>query len=348
MPRPAHGDQDIARGGPKPRWTGAPLRALAIGCALLGGAGPWRPPCAGAGTAAGPADIVEAEHAFCRAAVARGTRAGFLEYLAEEAVIFRPGPVNGRQWYLRQTPSPGVLKWEPEHFEVAPGGDLGYTTGPWEFWPDSLSREPSAYGHYVSIWHRTPQGAWKVVMDFGVSHPKPEQAAAVAPPGSAAPRTARDKRSRGAKGGHDEAEAESEARPGVAFGRGGQAILAGAERAYARDCAQHGRTSSFRAVADSAVRVLRAGAPPIVGRELANALLPDTLKLASWESIGSAVSRDGVIGFTYGVGRFAPRVWTDSTSADSATYARIWRRAQNRAWKVILDYAVPLRRPRSG
>lgn len=308
------------------------------------GAGPSGPPRAGAGSAPEPTGIVEAERAFCRAAVARGTRAGFLEYLAEESVIFRPGPVSGRQWYFRQTPSPGVLKWEPEHFEVAPGGDLGYTTGPWEYWPDSLSREPSAYGHYVSIWHRTPQGAWKVVMDFGVSHPKPENPTDVAPPGSAAPRAAGGKRSRGANGGHERADVEPEAKPPIAASKGGQAILVGAERAYARDCVQHGRSSSFRAVADSAVRVFRVGAPPILGRELANASLPDTLKLASWESIGGAVSRDGVIGFTYGVGRFAPRVWTDSTSADSASYVRIWRRAENRLWKVILDYAVPLRR----
>ena len=38
--------------------------------------------------------IVEAERAFARAAATKGTRDAFLEFLADDGIIFQPGPVN--------------------------------------------------------------------------------------------------------------------------------------------------------------------------------------------------------------------------------------------------------------
>jgi len=302
---------------------------------LLAAAAPQLPADPASEPAADPADLVAAERAFCRASIARGTRGASLEFLANEAVVFRPGPVNGRQWYLENPPPPGVLTWEPEYEELAASGDLGYTTGPWEYRPDSLGQPPVAFGHYVSIWHRRPPGTFKVVMDFGVTHPKLDPASAPPVPHHE-PRVQPPLKSR--RG--EQADPAEPAAP--ASVRGGHAILLSADRAYALECAKRGRTGAFAVHSEDGVRVYRAGALPIVGRDRANSSLPDTLKLRAWEPIGGATSHDGQLGFTYGVGQFAPRDWTHS-SVDSAVYVRIWRRARDRSWKVILDYAVPLR-----
>ena len=86
-------------------------------------------------------DLVEAERGFAKAATTDGMRDAFLAVLSEDAVLFRPDPVSGRDWFEANPPPPGVLAWEPVHAEVSKAGDLGYTTGPWRY--DLKSRERS-------------------------------------------------------------------------------------------------------------------------------------------------------------------------------------------------------------
>src|SRR5262245_3867562 len=74
--------------------------------------------------------LVAAERAFSAAAVEHGMQAAFLEYLADGAIVFRPGPVNGRQSWKARNPK-GALVWGPSFAEISGAGDLGFTTGPW-------------------------------------------------------------------------------------------------------------------------------------------------------------------------------------------------------------------------
>ena len=98
--------------------------------------------------------LVEAERAFAAASLAKGTRAAFLEYLAEDSILFRPGLVAGKKWIEEHLAQPTLLTWEPVFADVAQSGDLGYTTGPWEIRPRSPQDKPTAYGQYVSMWKR--------------------------------------------------------------------------------------------------------------------------------------------------------------------------------------------------
>jgi ketosteroid isomerase-like protein len=119
------------------------------------------------------ASLVEAERAFAAASLAKGTRAAFLDFLAEDSILFRPGPVPGKKW-IEEHPAPDtLLTWEPAFAEVAQSGDLGYTTGPWEIRPSGPQDKPTAFGHFVSVWKRQTDGAWKVVVDLGISHAGP-------------------------------------------------------------------------------------------------------------------------------------------------------------------------------
>src|SRR5204863_1844536 len=112
--------------------------------------------------------LVQMEHDFAKAAAANGTRAAFLEFLAEDGIIFQPGPVNGKKfWTARQT-SKGLLSWEPVFADVSRAGDLGYTTGPWEYRPNGAGDRPAAFGQYFTIWKKQSNKSWKAVLDRGV------------------------------------------------------------------------------------------------------------------------------------------------------------------------------------
>ena len=116
--------------------------------------------------------LVEMEHAFAKAAATKGTRDAFLEFLADDGIIFQPGPVNGKKFWGERQPRNGLLSWEPIFADVSRAGDLGYTTGPWEFRPNGPDDQPVAFGQYFTIWKKQRDGSWKAVLDRGVSSEK--------------------------------------------------------------------------------------------------------------------------------------------------------------------------------
>src|SRR5437764_14297369 len=117
--------------------------------------------------------LVEMEHAFARAAAEKGTRDAFLEFLADDGIIFQPGPVNGKQFWQARTPRKGLLSWELIFADVSLAGDMGYTTGPYEFRPNGAGDKPTAFGQYFTIWKKQTDGSWKVALDRGTSNSQP-------------------------------------------------------------------------------------------------------------------------------------------------------------------------------
>src|SRR5216684_2628916 len=63
--------------------------------------------------------LVEMEHAFAKAAATKGTRDAFLEFLADDGIIFQPGPVNGKKFWTERQPRKGLLSWEPVFADVS-------------------------------------------------------------------------------------------------------------------------------------------------------------------------------------------------------------------------------------
>src|SRR5580765_4688792 len=117
--------------------------------------------------------LVAMERAFAKAAATKGTRDAFIEFLADDGIIFQPGPVNGKKFWSERQPRSGVLSWEPVFADVSRAGDLGYTTGPWEFRPNGPDDKPVAFGQYFTIWKKQADSSWKFVLDRGVSSETP-------------------------------------------------------------------------------------------------------------------------------------------------------------------------------
>ena len=117
-------------------------------------------------------EIMDADRAFSKLSEEQGFRTAFETYMADSAVIYRPGkePFKGHDQIMPLFPADaqGELTWEPYFAEAAESGELGYTLGKYEMrYTDEQGAEQVGTGHYVTIWKRQGDGSWKYVFDTG-------------------------------------------------------------------------------------------------------------------------------------------------------------------------------------
>lgn len=113
--------------------------------------------------------IFDAEKAFGQAAADEGVRSAYLQILADDGVIFRPGPVNGREfWESKQDGTGAALVRTPLFADIAANGMMGFVTGGWELYPKGRSGPRAAFGDYVTIWEKRADGKFKATLDIGV------------------------------------------------------------------------------------------------------------------------------------------------------------------------------------
>ena len=256
--------------------------------------------------------LVDMERAFARAAAIKGTRDAFIEFLADDGIIFQPGPVNGKKFWGERQPRKGLLSWEPVFVDVSRAGDLGYTTGPWEFRPNGPADQPVAFGQYFTIWKKQRDGSWKAVLDRGVTSEKslgrPELIYA---------------NSKGLGGGKDFDVAR------------GRAALITLEEEFSRSSAVSARTAFASYLADDS-RLLRQNTEPAIGKSAARALLPESGRALTWKAAMADVAKSGDLGYTYG----AFEVNTRGVTLQHGSYVRVWKKIKGK-WKVVADVLSP-------
>jgi len=255
------------------------------------------------GRAASPAEeVVKSEREFAAAALADGVRAAFLRYMAEDGIVFRPGPVNARDWYRDLPESDVTLRWQPTFAGASAAGDLGFTTGPWVLTRPDPESAP-LHGHYISVWRVQPDGPWRVVLDVGISHSDPgasgelvylEQgvsAAAESPPGES-----------------DE--------------------LAAAEGRLCRSTRNAGPVAAYRESADESLRLYVGGSLPHVGKAAALQILASFDPASSCEPPNVEISRSSDLGYAFHV--------DDSGGG----FVRLWRHGEA-GWRVVVVVLLP-------
>jgi hypothetical protein len=97
-------------------------------------------------------EMVKTEQAFSKMAAEKNARDAFMMFIADDGLMFRPGAVNGKKWMLENPLPPSdkksLLAWQPSYAGMAASGDLGFTTGPWEF--KTTSKTPSLWAMVIS------------------------------------------------------------------------------------------------------------------------------------------------------------------------------------------------------
>lgn len=265
--------------------------------------------------------IAETELAFAKKASDTTMAIAFLEYLHDEAVVFRPEPVNGKLWYSSRPPSSAQLKWWPIYVIASSTGDMGLSTGPYEFRTENSDTVPVYHGHFVSIWKRQADGKYKVMADLGNSHDKPEVRITEVTIGNASS-TAASKKS------------------GLAI-PSSEETLVQAESLYTATSSTEGALAGFERYFGDEVRVYRDGDYPFIGKASAVSMYRDSSLLISSQTTFSSVSQGDDFGYTYGITRQWNRKNSPTTGV-KLSYLRVWRRDFDGHWKVALDIALPM------
>lgn len=298
--------------------------------------------------AATPLDtLVAAERGFAARSAEAGMKQAFLANLADDAIIFRPGPIDGMPVWSARPESKSRLLWEPSWAEVAGNGDLGITTGPWIFEPADRDTV-LAQGHFMTMWKRTPGTPWMVALDLGIDHdPLPH-------------------------GGYGDVTFEAgvthapvtvtsdwpRAGVGVGIGVGSGAFgfglgtnmspqqkrdrimahentaMMNADRGYIFDRRGKGPAQALSRVAAPDVHVYRDGHPPARGPMEAIELLKSHPTAIELLPFGSHVASSYDLGYSYGLlltrEKGAPR-------PDTSGYVHVFRRDDGGRWKLIFD-----------
>jgi ketosteroid isomerase-like protein len=266
-------------------------------------------------------DMVKTEQAFSRTAAEKNTRDAFMEFIADDGLLFRPGAVNGKKWMLEH-PVPSsdkkpLLAWQPAFAGMAKAGDLGFTTGPWEFKSDIKDEKPAGYGHFVTLWKKQPDGSWRFVVDLGISHPQ-----------SGGPQTLWQPPAVPTKAIHKRVDIESTR----------QSLIL-RDKAFSDAGLTQGLVKAFVEFASPDVRLYRSDNLPYIGRAAAEQGLTAAKGNFVWTPIGSDASQSGDLGYTHGTYEATA---TDATKTviERGSYVRIWK--NEGGWKVIMDVTSPL------
>jgi ketosteroid isomerase-like protein len=258
--------------------------------------------------------LVDTEREFAKLSAARGMREAFLAYLADDSIVFRPGPVNGKKWITEQQIAPTTsLTWEPIYADVSLAGDFGYTTGPYEYKQEG---KPASYGYFVSIWKKQQDNKWKVVIDLGVPTPQTISPSLTLP---------KDKRKPGTKL-KGEAEIEKKA-------------LLNLDRDFSQLASRSGTGAAFREYLNENARLLRVNNQPLVGKKEINPTLSPHMDLLTLQPENSDVSQSLDMGYTYGT-YDTKKTLASTQIVGYGHYVRIWKR-KSKEWMLMLEVLSP-------
>jgi hypothetical protein len=275
-------------------------------------------PAAGAMTVA--EEVLAADAAFAARSVEAGQQVAFSETLADDAILFRPDPVPGREWLGSHEPATGNLNWVPAAAAASCSGASAVTTGRWQY-TNAAGGEP-VEGHYLTVWRRDGGGendaTWRVVLDHGIDHPSEaapsEPLAAVVeglwPASTAAPCT----------------------------GEGSLPDLVKAEQALNRWIGRKGLPAALRRAAVQGALAYRDDSAPMRIEEDWPSVDAHFGRRSDARSAGHIVDGASDLAATYGT-IVAPA--GEAGAVRKVLYIRVWRR-DGQQWRVAIDMETPL------
>ncbi len=247
--------------------------------------------------------MYDSERAFGQAVAEKGVKPAFLEFLADDAVIFRPEAVNGPEFLRSQSDRPpGVLKRTVTAGDISSNGMLGFTTGEWTLTQRTKTLSFDRVGQYATVWQKRQDGRYKAILDIEITHDPFEK---------------RKKK----KGSALPAVIETNFR--------GISVADAAMNFLKVSMTAKGLGGAYDKYADDDVRLLRDGMPPIEGRGRAKNELEKYVaidfpsKVSQFESANLAYS-------------WNPCSYADSNEGmEKGNCLHIWKLTGDK-WKIVL------------
>jgi ketosteroid isomerase-like protein len=258
--------------------------------------------------------VVQAESSFARTSMEKGMASAFTAFLSDDAVIFRPHPVNGQEWF-RSHPSPPIsLSWTPGFADVSVTGDLGYTTGPYVARAKTDPTASPAYGDFVTIWKKEGT-AWKVKLDLGISHQAPAVEAHLTPLA-------------------DNNRPSVIVRPDSGFRAAEWSKLRSIEQTSFGDSLHYVPIASLVSLLSPDARIFRPGHFPVVGSDSAKRFFDVRSGTFFRRFLGGALSRGADLAYTYGSYRLHEK---DAAEEKQGYYLTVWKKEGTGEWNIALD-----------
>jgi len=251
--------------------------------------------------------LAETEKSFARTASEKGTKAAFLEYTAPDGIMFSPNAVNAKEYWNARAESKGLLSWQPSFADISSNGVLGWTTGPWEFRPNGKADAPTAFGEFVTLWQKQPDGKFRFVLDIGISHEKAQV---------------------------EGVEWKSPADVGKEMNE--RRMSAGDSSNGFFQTANQNLAKAYKSYAANDIRVLREGKMPILGKDaFLSELKKDKASVAfAKRSVFFGAADLAYITNTYTLTR------ADKT-IEKGNFVQIWK-LRGGKWQIVLDIFNPL------
>ena len=251
--------------------------------------------------------VLKAELAFAKLAEEKGIRTAFLASLTEDARVFTPRMISAKAQYGPEPGDSGHLVWYPEAMGIAASGDLAWSLGPWTY-AMKKGGPVLVNGHFLSMWQKQADGAWKVEADIGVPHGAPETPA---------------RRFEAGKGA---------SAPGRALPPDATVALRQKEAALSAAWRLKGGTVLVPELAREA-RLLRPRAFPLGETAAIQRALEADRPGSTWEVPRVHVAPSGDLGWT--CGETGP-----DDQGRTASFLRVWI-LEGADWKVLFDVRLP-------
>jgi ketosteroid isomerase-like protein len=250
--------------------------------------------------------VVASERNFARNCFEHGIHESFLQFFADDSIIFAPAPTNGKAFYQKYEDKGLRLVWQPIFATVSNSGELGVTTGPWELRKSATDQTAIAFGQFVSIWKKQPGNSWKVMVDVGIDNPKP-----TGPP--------------------PEVQLSPPNEPSNTDISLRQRSLEQAEKNLANGLI----VDAGKAISDLAseeIRVFRNDSFPAVGNAAAKMMLNSDHRKSTRKISGGAMSASSDLAYRYGS-------YSDEhgNSSEPGYFLTIWKVDRAGDWKILLD-----------
>ena len=270
-----------------------------------------------AASAASPS-LIQNEYDFAKAAADHGVRDAFLMYLDKQAITLVPQPANAYQVYTARKPSNTKLSWYPSLALLSSSDDFGVDTGPWTATWTEKGKVQDAYGQWLTVWHRTKAGKWRILFDGGVDHAKP------AKPEPALARNAKVTKLPASGQAPDMQTLHSS--------------LERAEELFSNTATQSSRRASYEALGGPDIRLLEEGMEPVIGLQAVMKVIAGRPGGWQWVPSGGAVSNAGDLAYMYGV---IYGVNDDAHKQPLGSYMHVWCRVKGE-WKLLIDLELPV------
>jgi ketosteroid isomerase-like protein len=255
--------------------------------------------------------LVKAEREFAQTSKEKSTKEAFTTYMSDSGFIFQSGPVPGKKFWQEAEQGADLLTWEPVFADISSSGDMGYTTGPWEFRAKRSDADPAGTGYYVSVWKKE-KDEWKVALDIGISHAVSlliKETLHYSTKPTATPKMADDK------------IVKKE--------------LLDKEQEFI-NAQNKNNWAAYLALITADTRIYRPGSAPFITDEQRNQLFSGADKKFSYQTIDAIVASSGDLGYAYGKAIIAIKN-DGNTKTLNGNYLRIWKKEDGTNWKLVLD-----------